>query len=472
MGNQIAQKKQNHISAWSVICLLTSILGFALYSVVLGPLKSTFTLLLWITVSVLSIIQPPIVKWIRLKGSDKGRGFEIASIIIGGFDFYFVVFAYTKWPVVIAYLGWLISGIAYSLVKEKPEAHNEHTPTTLCKESDKKQNTASRQASTELYTSTQENNSKGCTNSNDDIGHDVLKLLLMQRGAEETISAENAGEHLKNLDNPQLGLTPEKPIYTKGIYEQEEYIKSLVLPDGSPIQWQRRGSISPRGVKGLVDIYDIADSQGHPYTTIYINMYGDGSTPQAPRGFQFKGSINQKAEKKHRKKSSAYTRMKVLFLITLALLLVSLEFNYLQFRDYRELQSFVTDIEQSVPTQPMNSHDVVTQDEMDYQVAVHTISITPDDYESEDSWNDAYNTAYTVYLEWLAGPKTETSMVEIMDRYGPSQGGGQVYTVSQGEFVSEIDRWCFDSSREQGDASVIKNPYGYSICYFIERVYN
>ena len=53
----------------------------------------------------------------------------------------------------------------------------------------------------------------------------------------------------------------------------------------------------------------------------------------------------------------------------------------------------------------------------------------------------------------------------MMDEYGPNQGGGQLYIIDPGDFVEEIDAWCFDPDRKPGDYAIIENPYGYSICY-------
>lgn len=74
-------------------------------------------------------------------------------------------------------------------------------------------------------------------------------------------------------------------------------------------------------------------------------------------------------------------------------------------------------------------------------------------------------TAERFLAEWENGEKTEVSMIALMDKYGASQGGGQLYTISPGQFVSEIDNWCFASERKVGDYAIIENTYGYSVCY-------
>ena len=73
--------------------------------------------------------------------------------------------------------------------------------------------------------------------------------------------------------------------------------------------------------------------------------------------------------------------------------------------------------------------------------------------------------AESVLAEWESGEKTEASMIALMDKYGAQQGGGQLYTISPGQFVSEIDNWCFAAECKVGDYAIIENAYGYSLCY-------
>ena len=88
-----------------------------------------------------------------------------------------------------------------------------------------------------------------------------------------------------------------------------------------------------------------------------------------------------------------------------------------------------------------------------YNVAVRTISLS-----------DKY-TAENILTTWRNGKATEQSLIEIMDEYGAWQGGGKLYVIERGEFVEEIDEWCFSTKRKVGDCAIIENEYGYSICY-------
>ncbi len=59
----------------------------------------------------------------------------------------------------------------------------------------------------------------------------------------------------------------------------------------------------------------------------------------------------------------------------------------------------------------------------------------------------------------------EKAVVLVMDEYGAEQGGGTGHIVTPGMYVEEVDDWCFSSRRKAGDAAIIENDYGYSICY-------
>jgi len=70
-----------------------------------------------------------------------------------------------------------------------------------------------------------------------------------------------------------------------------------------------------------------------------------------------------------------------------------------------------------------------------------------------------------VLTTWIMDGATEKSMIELMDKYGYEQGGGQLYIITRGEFIEEIEDWCFDPERKTGDYRIIENAYGYSLCY-------
>ncbi len=105
-----------------------------------------------------------------------------------------------------------------------------------------------------------------------------------------------------------------------------------------------------------------------------------------------------------------------------------------------------------------NSNDIIEYES--YYVGVRTISV------------DDETTAQIIVSIWEENGATEDEMIALMDKYGASQGGGQLYIIEPGYLIEEVNDWCFDRNRKVGDVAIIKNAYGYTICYFstvIER---
>ncbi len=104
----------SEISGFSILSCVVSILGTVLY----GAIFSNSDLApVFVIVSLLSIVLPLIAKKLRLNAQKKGKFFEIVAIVIGGFNFYCIIFALTKAPLFIAYLGWLVCGVVYKFIK-------------------------------------------------------------------------------------------------------------------------------------------------------------------------------------------------------------------------------------------------------------------------------------------------------------------------------------------------------------------
>ncbi|MBE6669719.1 MAG: transporter substrate-binding domain-containing protein [Ruminococcaceae bacterium] len=74
-------------------------------------------------------------------------------------------------------------------------------------------------------------------------------------------------------------------------------------------------------------------------------------------------------------------------------------------------------------------------------------------------------TADFVLASWESGSASESSIIALMDEYGAEEGGGKLYVITPGEFIEEIENWCFSSERKVGDCAIIENDYGFSLCY-------
>ena len=113
--NNVIQSEPNKqgVSVLSLISFLVSILGVILYGLAFEVDVRT----IFVIISIVSVVLPIMAKKVRIKNGKKGRGLEILSIIIGGFNFYSVIFALTQMPILIAYLGWIGCGVLYKSIK-------------------------------------------------------------------------------------------------------------------------------------------------------------------------------------------------------------------------------------------------------------------------------------------------------------------------------------------------------------------
>ena len=120
-GNQ-----KRNISSFSVLSLVVSVIAF--FGLFGGP--EILSLSEWgelvvifsACLAIVSLILPPIAKSKRLHEKKQGKVLEILAIIVGGFDFYFVILALTEFPIIIGYFGWIICGVVYHSIKSNDNA--------------------------------------------------------------------------------------------------------------------------------------------------------------------------------------------------------------------------------------------------------------------------------------------------------------------------------------------------------------
>lgn len=78
---------------------------------------------------------------------------------------------------------------------------------------------------------------------------------------------------------------------------------------------------------------------------------------------------------------------------------------------------------------------------------------------------DGEFTAEFVYARMEGYDFDEEKIIEIMDEFGSEQGGGEGHLIEPGDYIEEVDEWCFANDRAEGDIAIVENDYGYSICY-------
>ncbi|WP_268223352.1 2-dehydro-3-deoxyphosphooctonate aldolase [Sinomicrobium oceani] len=100
-------------------------------------------------------------------------------------------------------------------------------------------------------------------------------------------------------EDPDYGLTPEKPVEVGGVKEKEgplnerRFLNALAGPEGQQISYYRAGSCcavkSKNGFMGMamLDNYRVSWEGASDTVSIYINMY-DRGVLKAPSGFTIK----------------------------------------------------------------------------------------------------------------------------------------------------------------------------------------
>ena len=96
-----------------------------------------------------------------------------------------------------------------------------------------------------------------------------------------------------NLDEiPQgtgkFGLELTNPIPINGIPSNEEYLKKLILNNGSKIRWRREGSLRISNISMPIDKYEIFDLEGNTVCFLFLSPYHLKTSEKIPEGFRFK----------------------------------------------------------------------------------------------------------------------------------------------------------------------------------------
>lgn len=90
---------------------------------------------------------------------------------------------------------------------------------------------------------------------------------------------------------------------------------------------------------------------------------------------------------------------------------------------------------------------------------------------SEEAWTACEERAAEMLKEWEKKNKsTEATFAEMANKNSADTGsalnGGAYRKVRRGQLMDKLDAWCFNSSRQVGDTTVIRSKYGIHILYY------
>lgn len=85
----------------------------------------------------------------------------------------------------------------------------------------------------------------------------------------------------------------------------------------------------------------------------------------------------------------------------------------------------------------------------------------------EDAWNACYEKAQALLKSWQESGGNDPRFAELANRESADEGsrlnGGLYVDLKKGQLMEELDSWCFDPSRAQGDTDIIRTACGWHI---------
>ena len=107
-------REKQTVAILSVVSLLASVAAAALFAM---AFRYPRLMTVWRIVTFVSLILPIAAKKVRIEQGRKGKTLEVIALILAGFAFYEVVFVSTKLNIWVGYLGFVIGGITYKMMK-------------------------------------------------------------------------------------------------------------------------------------------------------------------------------------------------------------------------------------------------------------------------------------------------------------------------------------------------------------------
>ena len=114
-----------------------------------------------------------------------------------------------------------------------------------------------------------------------------MKLLESCSGSmseDENLSVQNL-DIQDDTDDEMYGLCMEKPIYTNGQDDTEDFLKQLKSALGEDIVWEKCETLDVDSIAGKVVVYNGSLPSGKSYKTVYINEHSINANKKIPKGF-------------------------------------------------------------------------------------------------------------------------------------------------------------------------------------------
>ena len=110
-------------------------------------------------------------------------------------------------------------------------------------------------------------------------------------------------------------------------------------------------------------------------------------------------------------------------------------------------------------------------------ILIKTATVNEDDYENTADYDAALQKArdeahakiLEIKQEWKASGGTEDAFAALADEKSEDSAPGGLYEqVYDGQMVSAVNDWCFDTAHQPGDSGIVlSEEYGYHLIYFV-----
>ncbi|MDD3340231.1 MAG: SurA N-terminal domain-containing protein [Lachnospiraceae bacterium] len=115
-------------------------------------------------------------------------------------------------------------------------------------------------------------------------------------------------------------------------------------------------------------------------------------------------------------------------------------------------------------------YDAVDIEDICIGVDTATLDSSADGYNDQKNqlYEDSCTTAEKIQEEWAAGQKTRESFKALAEEYKTDNNTYTAYTkLTKNTLDTQIDAWCFDPSRKEGDCNVLYTEGGFHVIYFV-----
>lgn len=130
---------KKRVSIFSIVSLIIGIVSTMMFWLLLSK-EVGFLYVPWLISGTISIFFPILSKYLRKRSGRKGVGFESAAIILGFFNFYWVLSVATKWHLTIIYLLCVLVCILYVVLFKKTTPIQKEKDTIVSENENNKQN--------------------------------------------------------------------------------------------------------------------------------------------------------------------------------------------------------------------------------------------------------------------------------------------------------------------------------------------